>query len=402
MKKYALLMVLGLSTMLNWACTTAVISGKYTPNGRPMLWKLRDSDFPKNKMMYFTDGKYEYIGLVNTSDIEGENVWGGSNSVGFAIMNSASFNVNLNDSAKVENQEGKFMKKALQQCASLADFEALLEATPKPWGLAAHFGVIDAEGGAAFFEVNNYTYTRFDANDTQTAPQGYILRTNFSFTGKKDTGYGFIRFQTAEQLFAEADATNNITAQTIMQDFSRCFKHSLLKQDFRAIYEQKTDANYFVNSGDFITRHGSSSCIVIEGVKANEAKDMATIWVQVAYPNTCVSLPLWVRGGAQMPAVLMANQDKEVPLSNWSLALKNKCYPVQRSSGFKYLCISKLFNAQHTGYLQQIEPFENTIFSETEQHLQTWRKQPPSANEIQTFYRYLDKEVSRLYTENMK
>ncbi len=27
-----------------WACTTAVVSGKYTPNGRPMIWKLRDGN----------------------------------------------------------------------------------------------------------------------------------------------------------------------------------------------------------------------------------------------------------------------------------------------------------------------------------------------------------------------
>jgi hypothetical protein len=31
-----------------YCCTTAVISGKATKDGRPIIWKLRDSDFLKN------------------------------------------------------------------------------------------------------------------------------------------------------------------------------------------------------------------------------------------------------------------------------------------------------------------------------------------------------------------
>ncbi|MBK3515900.1 hypothetical protein [Carboxylicivirga marina] len=74
------------------ACTTAVISGKYTANSRPIIWKLRDTETFENKMRYFRDGKYDYIGMINSKDANGEQVWGGSNAAGFAIMNSASFN----------------------------------------------------------------------------------------------------------------------------------------------------------------------------------------------------------------------------------------------------------------------------------------------------------------------
>ena len=30
------------------ACTSAVVSGKVTPDGRPLLWKNRDTDFMRN------------------------------------------------------------------------------------------------------------------------------------------------------------------------------------------------------------------------------------------------------------------------------------------------------------------------------------------------------------------
>ena len=198
------------------ACTTAIISGKYTKDGRPMMWKVRDSDYAKNSLMYFNDGKYSYVGLINSEDTEGKQVWGGSNSAGFSIMNSASFNVNLGDTTSKKDLEGYFMRKALQSCATLEEFEELLRNNPKPMGLAAHFGVIDAKGGAAFYEVNNYTFTKFDANDPAVAPNGYVLRTNFSFTGKKDIGYGFVRYQTAQELLFDAAGKGSLDYQTLI------------------------------------------------------------------------------------------------------------------------------------------------------------------------------------------
>ena len=34
------------------ACTSAVVSGKVTPDGRPLLWKNRDTDFMQNHIDY--------------------------------------------------------------------------------------------------------------------------------------------------------------------------------------------------------------------------------------------------------------------------------------------------------------------------------------------------------------
>ena len=42
------------------ACTSAVISGKVTPDGRPLLWKNRDTDFPQNSVRYFSGGRYPF------------------------------------------------------------------------------------------------------------------------------------------------------------------------------------------------------------------------------------------------------------------------------------------------------------------------------------------------------
>ena len=74
------------------ACTSAVISGKITPDGRPLLWKNRDTDNVQNAVKYFSGEKYAFIGIVNSVDNPTE-IWIGTNTAGFAIMNTQSYNL---------------------------------------------------------------------------------------------------------------------------------------------------------------------------------------------------------------------------------------------------------------------------------------------------------------------
>lgn len=395
---YALWLVVVCATVEIVACTTAVISGRYTPDGKPMLWKVRDTESLNNKMMYIDSGRYAFIGLVNTEDTNGSQVWAGSNEVGFAIMNSASFNVNVNDSSALKDQEGFFMKKALATCATLADFEVLLQQTSKPMGLAAHFGVIDGEGGAAFYEVNNRTFTKFDANDQQTAPCGYVLRTNFSFTGEKDKGLGYCRFQTAQELLMQGYLTNRLSPATFLQEYSRCFKHTFLNCDYRTTFEKGANGEMpFINVSDLITRHDTSSAIVIEGVKASESKDMSTIWVQVGFPETCVSFPLWVRAGKALPKMLTADKENRVQLSDWAMAWKSRCFPMKTVEQYRYLNLSLLVNAEKTGFLQRIEQLENGLFDELSTRRQAWAQCTPTVAELQEVYRFWSQRVEAFY-----
>ena len=93
------------------------------------------------------------------------------------------------------------MKLALMTCATVSEFEELLKKLPKPLGVEANFGVIDAFGGAAYFETNNFYYTKFDVNDVKIAPKGYLIKTNFSFSGDTTKGFGFIGYETALESF---------------------------------------------------------------------------------------------------------------------------------------------------------------------------------------------------------
>jgi len=388
-----ILIALVISFSQLFACTTAIVSGKFTPDGRPLLFKHRDSNKFQNKLMFFTDGKYPYIGLVNSEDSLGTQVWAGFNSAGFAIMNAASYNLNVNDTTHIKDREGFLMKKALQNCATLEDFEKLLRELPKPLGVEANFGVIDAQGGAAYYETGNFTYVKFDANDPKIAPFGYIIRTNYSFTGQQNKGYGYIRYLTAEELFYNAAAVNDLTVDYIIKHVSRSLRHSLLKTDLAESLPRNSKTPHFVILEDYIPRFSSVSSVVIQGVKKGESPSLTTMWTILGFPLSSVAVPTWISGGEKLPTVLTADKTGNAPLCTMALTLKQKCFPIQRGSGKKYLNLSALLNKKNNGILQKLEPLEDRILTETKEKLKRWRKKGIPAKEIEKYYHWLDRTI---------
>jgi len=397
-KKITILILLtSLISLCLYPCTTAVISGKASSDGRSYIWKLRDTGDRDNIYRYFDDGKYSYVGLMNSNDLEGEHVWGGSNSAGFAIMNSASYNVNVGDTTSLIDMEGVFMKLALQTCATLQDLEKLLDVYPKPRGLAANFGVIDAHGGAAYYEVDNQTWVKFDATHD---PKGYIIRSNYSESGALDKGYGFVRRDIAEKIFADAKNADELNYQTIIQKFTRNLYHPIFGLDYRELYETNNAESDFIMSTDLITRYSSASSIIVQGVKEGESPGMSTIWGQVGFPRTCIAMPLWVGGGDNIPQILQYNEElKNSLLNHLAKEWKKAAYPIKHSERNNYLYVPALINVDGTGFTQLIEPVEQEIFNVTEEKLNSWRNQTPSELEITAFYQMLNQKVKEFYSE---
>ena len=385
-----------------FACTTAVISCKFTTDGRPLLLKHRDSNFNQNKLMYFDDGKYNYIGLVNTEDINGNEVWGGVNSEGFAIINSASYNIkNEEDTTSIVDREGEVMKKALQECKTIYDFENLLINYVKPIGVEANFGVIDAYGGAAYFETNNFSFVKTDANDPTSAPFGYIIRTNYSFSGKPNEGYGYIRYLTAEELFYQASSEGSLNKKFILQKVSRSLKHSLLEIDYTKGISVSQNDNIFVSFQDFIPRNSSVSTVLIQGVKQGESADLSTLWTILGFQLTSVVIPTWVKAGNTLPELLLVDTTGNAPLCDYALRLKEECFPIKKGSGYKYLKLSKVINKEGKGFMQILRPIENEIISETDKNLKKWRKNNSlPIEEVHNLYNLINKRVKRAYKDN--
>jgi hypothetical protein len=380
-----------------YSCTSIIISGKYTIDGRPILWKNRDTDDLQNAIMYFRDGKYEYMGLINSNDPKGESIWIGYNSAGFAIMNTASYNLIDRDTIDLEGQEGILMHLALKECANVEEFEQFLLKYPKPMGVEANFGVIDANGGAAYFEVDNFGYKKLDVNDKKIAPFGYLIHTNFSFTGDATKGSGQIRYKTAEDLFFEAAQQNNLSVRFILQHVSRSLWHSFTKVDLRNEHSPIAWEQKFVFFEDFIPRYLTSASVVIQGVKPGENVEYTTMWALLGFPLNTVLTPLWLCEAKNLPGLVVLNENNVAPLCDKAMNLKDLLFPVKKSYGKKYINVNALYNGENTGIMQKLKPLDDLIFDETEKKLELWRNNKYFKKEIPAFYQWLDETISKEY-----
>lgn len=402
MKRSYIILFVFFSTFLQVAaCTTAIISGKCTVDGRPLLYKHRDTGELQNKVMAFTDGKYDYIGIVNSKDKWGKEVWGGYNSTGFAIMNSASYNLNPDQDGKAE-LEGVVMKLALQSCATIKDFERLLDSLPKPMYLSANFGVIDAQGGAAYYETGDHTFKKFDANDPAIAPMGYLIRTNYSFSGDRNRDKGISRYMAAEPMFYQAALSNCLSYRFLLQNVSRHLKHGLTGVNLYDNMPSDNKKPVYTPFRDFIPRYSTASVIVVQGIKDKESPDLTTMWTILGSPLTSVTVPVWLNKDSIYPSTIIAVKTENADLCDWSLSVKKKLFPISVGEGIDYINLAALITSDQKGILQKIQPLENLILENWDILLENWRKGKKSDVELKNFCNEVDKLLTDFYQQELK
>ncbi len=392
------------ATLLLWnfpsqACTTFLISGKYTADGKSILFKNRDTDEKQNSLAYFTDGRYQYIGVVDGIKDWKKAVWGGYNETGFAIMNSAAYNNNLGDTTKFADQEGVIMKLALQSCQTLQDFEKLLESLPKPMGLDANFGVIDAFGGAAYYETGNRDFKKYDANDPAIAPNGILIRTNHSFRADLTKGFGFCRYNTAVDALTKASADKKLSPQFLFNQLSRNLTHSLTKTDLWVNMPGKRDIPEFRFFIDYIPRESTASALMIVGAKDQKHVKDAMMWTILGFPLSSVAVPTWISAGSNLPRAVAMNEQLCSPICAAALKFKAECFPLTYDRGLNYINLSKVINQQQNGYLQLLQPIENEIFQKAGILIDDLEKGKKTDKDIQSFYVWIDQFLAKTYSD---
>ena len=344
-------------------CTLAVISGRATANGRPLMWKNRDTSDPNNKLMAFKGPKYDFVAVVISEAVDPGEVWGGQNAAGFAIMNSQADD--LGDAAKKLDGAGNgaFMKLALGECATIKDFEALLVREKGKWDLATNFGVIDAEGGACFFETRRDSFVKFDTRDPRVAPFGTIVRTNFAFTSPDPMlGGGFDRFERIGHIVESARAQGRIGARFILREASRDLIHEKLHSDplARPLPDDPA-APLYVHTNDTINRNTSVSVLVFEGAPSRDRADLGTMWVLLGQPVTGVAVPVWPASG-NVPAVTTG--PKTAPLNDVARAIVAFLYPDKRGRMYQYLNVTRLRTYGGEGVLPKLFRIEDRAMDE--------------------------------------
>ncbi len=323
MKVITIVAALIVATLTAGACTSALVPAQYSATGRPLMWKHRDTGAEQN-FVERVDGRgpYGYVALFNGGDSLLREAWMGMNDAGFAIMNTASYNL-MPDTAKYKDREGELMSRALATCRTALDFEVMLQRMPKPMGVQANFGVMDADGALAYYETDDYGFRRYDATDSVT------IRTNFSFSGNATDGMGYIRYDNARQLLGPAVEAAAVAPETFTELCSRSFWHSLMHADM------ERQGGRWVPDRDFIPRRISSASVVIEGMAPGEKPEDMVMWTVIGYPP--VSSVQAVTLDKVPDGLRPLCPDARSALCMQAVERKRMAFPIKRGSGPGYI-----------------------------------------------------------------
>lgn len=316
-----------------WACTSAIVSGRLTRDGRPLMWKHRDTGCVDNfvaSVKSASPDEISYVALFNMGDSLLREAWIGMNESGFAVMNTASYNL-APDTAVYKDREGDVMTQALKECRVLADFESLLDRLPRPLGVQANFGAMDATGAAAYYETCDSGFVKFDVVDS---PDGYLVRTNYSYSGDSDTGFGYIRERNELELLKPYVESKSIAPETFTENLSRSFYHSLFGRDMI-----DTEDEWVVDQ-DFIPRYSSSASVVVEGLLPGETADNMVMWTALGYPPC--SYVHGVTVGEVPPMLQPSGAEWRSPFCDEVMKRKSEVFPVKRGSGSHYIKVEAL------------------------------------------------------------
>ncbi len=366
-------------------CTVGVASGIATVDGRPLLWKNRDSDHRDNEVAFFQGPRYDFIGIINAGDTS--QVWMGLNTAGFAIINSES----LDQPGDSVDAEGYFMKLALGICGQLYDFEILLNTTNATIrGTKSNFGCIDAFNGSAFYETGNNSYTKIDAGDSSDAPHGYLVRANFSLTGNGQNAYGAGRYQRAKKLFDQAVQDYALSHRFILQRVARDLGSDELNPYPLPFQGSLAGApKGFVKTSNSINRHRTVACAVFQGVKRGESPTNATMWCILGEPICGIAIPLWPRAG-RVPADL--DGTSESILNRRIQDLEQQIYSNDKWPQF--FDSHKLIGDRHS-LLSHLLKQENEIIAKAEKKLADWRLKNPPMKEMERLQNELISQAVR-------
>ena len=377
------------------ACTSVIVSGRVTKDGRPMIFKHRDSGNVHNMMLVVQGRKYRYLGLVNAGDTLPKDVWGGYNEAGFGIVNTAAYNLNGNGGDT--DGDGILIRKALELCATLEDFERLMDTVKKPRDVNSNFAVLDAKGGCAYYETGNYKYVKFDVNDPAVAPDGYLMRTNFGTTGNHKLDQGVERYQAITAFMAEACKEGHLEHDYLITHISRYLKHGVTQLDmYDMMPETETDTCY-VSFHDYIARYSTASVVLVQGVRPDESPLNTISWTIMGWPLTTIAMPLALLPSGKLPTLVTDDGTGHSRLCEMGLQLKSRVFTLKKGNNTAfYGNLAPLINKKGTGILQQLLLIEEDVMRRGEEAVAALRKaKDPKA--MEAYYDWVDGFITEQY-----
>jgi len=302
-------------------CDITVVSAQASSTGRPFIWKNFDSSANwQQQLKYFSAisdapggclvaHRYEnLIELLTGSPVTPS---AGVNEAGFAIASTSVYE-EYNIVHTLTDLSSDLVMEALQQCVTVADFDALLAAWPQTHydsAVSANVAVIDAHGGAAMYELftgyltSGYMpiqYKKYDANtgsikekivnyndyteqfteSTDANFCGFYVRTNYNDYCPWNVGQD--RRTRAEELLGAMAAQNRLNYRTVMREVAKDVNGKQVAGD-------SSDTNY--STMYCLSRSCTRLGVVIDGVAAGGDPRLSVFWCALGEPSIATFVP---------------------------------------------------------------------------------------------------------------
>ncbi|MDY6822554.1 MAG: hypothetical protein SWH68_01965 [Thermodesulfobacteriota bacterium] len=314
--------VLVVAVSASFACDIAVVSGKVTTNGRPLIWKNRDNSVDWHQQMRYFEAEtpeaggymmvYNYDEIARMNNGDKINPSGGLNAAGFANACTSVYE-DFNPIHEAFNINTDLIRESLQKCVTVEDFESLL----MNWRdlhpgkvISGNFVVIDASGGASLFECytgNNLLldikFTKFDANNGEVKEYvngeyvvleeavddfiGFYNRANNHTNPDYITiNFGEERKIRATDILNDLATADNLNYRTVMREVSKDVTGD-------QVYNPgSSDERY--STTYCISRNNTRLGLVVDGVEAGENPALSTFWCALGEPSIAVYAPYFV------------------------------------------------------------------------------------------------------------
>ena len=366
------------------ACTTAVVSGAATADGRAILWKNRDTSHRDNEVVSILDGRFPIVAVANAGSEKA--IWMGANAAGFCIENSLSKDLAANTGEKPQGPEnGQFMLLALMTCATVEEFADLCRRTDGERTTVANIGVIDAHGGAAIFEVGPDRHVRFDAVP-EICERGYLVRSNFSMTANGFDGepptdslakiYSAERYSRACRLLERGKAAEEgLSIDYFLRRCARDLADDQGRPVPGTVNAAAGEPLPRIPTKNTISRRTTVSAAVFQGVRAGESPRLTTMWTFLGDPTFSIAVPCWPTSCGTAPEL---DGQRASELCTRARELRDACYS-DDGGAIDATRLAEIY--------QRTWAVEDAIVRKTQAKLEQWRETAPSDEEVFRFHR---------------
>jgi hypothetical protein len=196
----------------------------------------------------------------------------------------------------------------------------------------------------------------------------------------------------------KAQKDDNIDATYLITHIPRYVTHGLTHINLLDYMPETEKDTTMMPFRDYIPRHSTASCLLVQGVRTNEPAAFTTSWLYVGYPLTTVCMPVILNPENRLPQTFISREDGTAWMAEKGLELKKRLFPYTVSNGKDYINVAQLYNKCGTGIQQKLQPVEAKIIRKALDTINDMRKRGKITPTLYDFYDWADNYIRQHFS----